>query len=213
MTTVPKGWNTCRLDEVVELIRGVTYSSKDVLPSRTSDSIPLLRATNIHDGNLDYEEPVYLPLSAVKQKQILQVGDSVIASSSGSIQVVGKSARVTEATLATFGAFCTALRPKQIDPRFLAYFLQDSSLRQKWSDLARGSNINNLKSTDIASTLISFPSPDEQEAIVSSLDSHFYRLNKSTADLNRAQQLAEALGKSLLNRAFAGHLVNRGTND
>ena len=203
------GWQTRRLDEVAAVIRGVTYSSGQVLSPAAQNALMLLRATNIQDGKLDSNDPVYIPKDLVKPAQMLQKNDIVIASSSGSIQVVGKSASVVQPIEATFGAFCTGIRATGIDPRYLAHYLQEPTLRQMWSDLASGSNINNLKSTDIASTPIPVPPLDEQRRIVQTLDDHLSRLDKALADLNHADSQLATLRKAILNKAFIGEL---GTN-
>jgi type I restriction enzyme S subunit len=202
MTELPKGWSYSRLDEVATIIRGVTYSSKDVLPSITSEAVRLLRATNIQNGVLDFVDPVWIPRSLVKSQQLLSEGDVVIATSSGSIQIVGKSASVKSSIDATFGAFCTTVRAKAIQPGYLAHYLQDPTLRQKWSDLAGGSNINNLKTTDIAATPIPVPPLDEQKRIVEALDDHLSRLDKAGEELDSASNKCSAFRSSILNELF-----------
>lgn len=195
-------WQTKRLDEVATVIRGVTYSSGQVLSPASPNALMLLRATNIQDGKLDSNDPVYIPRDLVKPTQMLQKHDIVIASSSGSIQVVGKSASVLQPIDATFGAFCTGIRATGIDSRYLAHYLQDPTLRQKWSDLASGSNINNLKSTDIASTPIPMPPLVEQKLIVETLDDRLSRLDKALADLEVAAQRSHHLFLAALEKAI-----------
>ena len=202
-------WETKRLDEVATIIRGVTYSSGQVLSSTSPEALMLLRATNIQDGKLDTNDPVYIPRSLVKPAQMLQQQDILIASSSGSIQVVGKSASVVQPLDATFGAFCTGIRATGIDPKYLAHYLQDPTLRQKWSDLASGSNINNLKSTDIASTPIPVPPLDEQRRIVETLDDHLSRLEKALAEAQYSAKATMRFSASLLHSMFTGDLMQR----
>lgn len=198
------GWQTRRLDEVATVIRGVTYSSGHVLSPASPNALMLLRATNIQDGKLDSNDPVYIPKDLVKPAQMLQKYDIVIASSSGSIQVVGKSASVVQPIEATFGAFCTGIRATGIDPRYLAHYLQEPTLRQMWSDLASGSNINNLKSTDIASTPIPVPPLEEQRRIVETLDDHLSRLDKALAEIKAATLKTKNFRRSLLEDALFG---------
>lgn len=200
MTALPKNWSYARLDEVATIVRGLTYSSKDVLPQDSPQAIRLLRATNIQNGVLDLEDPVWVPRALVKPHQLLSPGDILIASSSGSIQIVGKSASVKAQLDATFGAFCTTVRAKEIEPGYLAHYLQDPTLRQNWSDLAGGSNINNLKSTDIAATLIPVPSLDEQKRIVETLNDHLSRLDKALADVDHADNKTLVLRRSILHQ-------------
>jgi type I restriction enzyme S subunit len=210
MTELPKGWSYSRLDEVATIIRGVTYSSKDVMPAGSSDAVMLLRATNIQNGVLDLLDPVWILRVLVKPQQMLIVGDIVIASSSGSIQIVGKSASVKSSIDATFGAFCTTVRAKSIEPGYLAHYLQDPTLRQKWSDLAGGSNINNLKTTDIAATPIPVPPIEEQKNIVETLDDHLTRLDKALAELEHADAQMHVLRRSILNELLTNKVSDSG---
>jgi type I restriction enzyme S subunit len=206
MADSSNSWQTKRLDEVAKVIRGVTYSSGQVLTPNSPNALMLLRATNIQDGKLDTHDPVYIPKNLVKPSQLLQQHDIVIASSSGSIQVVGKSASVLQPLEATFGAFCTGIRATGINPRYLAHYLQDPTLRQTWSDLASGSNINNLKSTDIASTSIPMPPLDDQNGIVDTLDDHLSRLDSTRTSIASLKASLQTLRRSLLNQAFNGEL-------
>jgi type I restriction enzyme S subunit len=205
MTEQPSEWRFKKLEEIADVVRGVTYSAKDVVTSGTSDSIMLLRATNIQDGKLDDLDPVYIPRALVKNHQFLIPGDIIMASSSGSIQIVGKNALVRENLDATFGAFCTVIRARDVNPTFLFYFLQSPVLRQQWSDLARGSNINNLKTTDTASTIVPVPPIEEQKQIVEQLDVQLYKLEKSRESLLKLKLLLKSLSRSLLHHNVSGH--------
>lgn len=195
-----------RLDKLAEIVRGVTYSSKDVVGEASPNSVKLLRATNIQDSVLDDVDPVFLPKELVKQKQMLEPSDLVIASSSGSIHVVGKSALVRNQYPATFGAFCTVIRPSGINPEYLAFYLQSPVVRQNWSDLAKGSNINNLKTSDIAATLVPVPSTEVQDQVAAYLHAQFNRLNSSLAYISEQKLALGELQRSLLNAAFLGQL-------
>jgi type I restriction enzyme S subunit len=158
----------------------------------------LLRATNIQDGKLDDLDPVYIPRDLVKNHQFLIPGDIIMASSSGSIQIVGKNALVRENLDATFGAFCTVIRAREVNPTFLFYFLQSPVLRQQWSDLARGSNINNLKTTDTSSTIVPVPPTEEQKQIVETLDSQLSKVDSIVQTLNDAHLKGSTLQRSVL---------------
>ena len=209
MTEQPPEWVFKKLDEIADVIRGVTYSAKDVVAEGTPDSLMLLRATNIQDGKLDNLDPVYIPSKLVKSHQFLLPGDIVMASSSGSIQIVGKNALVRERIAATFGAFCTVIRAREVDSTFLFYFLQSPVLRQQWSDLARGSNINNLKTTDTASTIVPVPPVDEQKRIVETLDWQFQKLERAKEETKDAALGAKRFASSLLHAMFTGDLMRR----
>ena len=181
----------------------MTYRKSDARSQPSDGLIPLLRATNI-TATLNLESDlVYVPTGVVKVQQCLRRGDVVVAASSGSVSVVGKSAPVKREWLGTFGAFCSTIRPKPvIDPDFLALFLSSDAVRRRWSAAARGTNINNLKSSDLLSTPVPLPSISEQRRIVDILDDHLSRLEAAGGSLQASLRRTQALDRSLLNHAI-----------
>lgn len=206
MSELPAGWAIKRIGEVANIVRGVTYSKSDVLPGPMDQAVPLLRATNIQPGKLDYEDPVWLPAGIAKTSQMLLPGDLLVATSSGSLSIVGKNARVTLNRTATFGAFCTVIRPIQMDVRFLALWIESPTVRQLWSDKARGSNINNLKISDLADTEIPVPPLEVQQSIIETLEDHLSRLDKALSEVQFGRNLLSIERRALLHSAFVGEL-------
>lgn len=188
-----------RLGDVAQVIRGVTYKKSDAAQRPFDGSVPLLRATNIGQGLDLVEGLIHVPSGVVKKSQMVKPGDIVVASSSGSLSVVGKSARVLHDWIGTFGAFCAVIRSgPQVDPRYLAYFVQSAPVRTEWSAAARGTNINNLKRSDLERTLVPVPSLDEQRRVVDLLEDHLSRLDAGVAGLSLATRNSKAMVKSLL---------------
>lgn len=199
-------WERATLGEVADVLRGVTYKKEHARDQPFDGAVPLLRATNIGssielDGGL-----VYVPSTVVRASQLLAEGDIVLASSSGSISVVGKSARLSQSWRGTFGAFCAVVRSSErIDSRFLALFLQSFEVRTRWSDAARGTNINNLKRGDLVSTPVPVPPLEEQRRIVAILEDHLSRLDAAEASLGKAARRLVALERAALDFHFGGN--------
>lgn len=180
-------WSEVSIGSIAELVRGVSYKKERSASTPGNGLMPLLRATNITSPTLLLESDlVYIPAAIVADKQILQVGDIVIAASSGSPAVVGKSAMLTTPWHGTFGAFCTVLRPFAVEPRFLAYRILASDIRTKWSMAAAGTNINNLKRDDILETRLRLPDASEQSRIVSTIESLVSRIDAAKGSLQAA---------------------------
>lgn len=206
MTELPDTWKWSTIGEVAEIVRGVTYSKGDTLSATDSDAVPLLRATNLEVDSIDFEDMVYVPKRVVKAQQFLQLNDIFLAASSGSISVVGKSAQVIKTNGETFGAFCAVIRPKNVNPKFLAYWVQSPEIRDHWSATARGTNINNLKPSDISETKIPVPPIGEQQKIVELLEDLLSRLDAALGDVKQAKIKAAQFRRSLLQAAFTGNL-------
>lgn len=162
---------TVKISEIAEQVRGVTYSKDDASPSESDGMVPILRANNITDNGLQFSNLVWVPKSCVSQKQMLRKGDIVVATSSGSLDVVGKAAPVEHDVEASFGAFCKVVRPgKSTDSHYLANYFKTAKYRAIISGLAAGANINNLRNEHIDNLEIPLPSLAEQKRIAAILD-------------------------------------------
>ena len=151
----------------------------------------------------------YVPMGGVSKSQLLCVGDVVIASSSGSRELVGKAGQFWGATNPfTFGAFCTAVRPAvAIDHRYFGYYFQTDQYRTGVADLAAGSNINNLKSSALAEHVVPIPPRNEQTRIVDKLEELLSDLDAGVAELKAAQKKLAQYRQSLLKAAVEGRLT------
>src|SRR5262249_25859042 len=94
--TLPAGWAQATLGDLLTVLRGVSYDKADARGAPAEGLVPLVRATNIQQ-TLSLDELVYVPSRYVSPEQMLQLGDIVVAASSGSRAVVGKAAPLTTA--------------------------------------------------------------------------------------------------------------------
>ena len=159
-----------RLGDLIEQIRGVSYKPEDVHNSLDNESIILLRANNIKDGKLNFDEVVFVGKEKVNEKQILKKGDILICASSGSKELVGKAAFVENDLPMTFGAFCKVARPKKENKKYIGHFFNSPFYREKISNSSAGANINNIRNEHIDELQIEYPSLEEQEKISNILD-------------------------------------------
>ena len=61
-----------RLGDYIEQIRGVSYKPTDLRDFQDENSVPLLRANNIQDGNLNLDDVIYVSKNKVAEKQYLK---------------------------------------------------------------------------------------------------------------------------------------------
>ena len=159
-----------RLGDLIEQIRGVSYKPEDLCDSLNGDGIPLLRANNIQDGKLIFEDIIYIDKKKVKTNQYLRSGDILVCTSSGSKELVGKAAFVENDLSMAFGAFCKVVRPKICCPKYIGHFFDSPYYRKRISASSAGANINNIRNEHIDEIDIRFPSTDEQKQISAVLD-------------------------------------------
>ena len=160
-----------KVSDVCEQIRGVSYSGDDAIAVPASGYLAVLRANNITDDGLSFDDLTYVPEARISAKQLVIAGDVVIAASSGSLSVVGKAAPAMQNLNMGFGAFCKVLRPNsKVDHAYFAHFFKTRSYRQKVSSLAAGANINNLRNEHLDDLPFPLPPLEEQRRIAAILD-------------------------------------------
>lgn len=188
---------TIPLSEVATFIRGVTFDKSQQGIAATDTNLPLLRAGNI-GTELDLKNDlIFVPRSIVSENQLLRKGDIAICLSSGSPQIVGKSALLQEDWFGTVGGFCGIVRPRNvIEPEYLALWLRSSSFTNWRDEQARGANIQNLRFSELARLKIDLPELDEQRRLAA-------RLKAQLAAVEEARQAAQAQLDELTNFANA----------
>ena len=160
-----------RVCELAEQLRGVTYSKSDASSTPRPGYLPVLRAGNISEDGLTFDDLVFVPAERISARQRIRRNDILIAASSGSLDVVGKAARALDDYEAGFGAFCKVLRPgPDVDPAYFAHFFRTQQYRQRVSALAAGVNINNLRNEHLGEFEIPIPALPEQRRIAEVLD-------------------------------------------
>lgn len=158
--------NVVKMQDVSKQIRGVSYKPTDLHESLNSSSVILLRANNIEDGKINFDDVVYVDKSKVSTDQYLKKGDILICASSGSKQLVGKAASFDFDKECTFGAFCKVLRPDENVADYIGKYFQSDKYRSIISNVAIGANINNIRNEHIDSLEVPMYSPEKTDEIV-----------------------------------------------
>ena len=157
--------------DISEQVRGVTYAKNEASAVPRSGYSPMLRANNIGEHGLLVDDLVFVPNTRISPKQRIVPNDVVVAASSGSLSVVGKTTQVRTGFSGGFGAFCKVLRPgPDIDPYYFGHYFKTASYRRLVSQLASGLNINNLKKEHLDNLQIPIPPLAEQKRIAGILD-------------------------------------------
>ncbi|MGH8108664.1 MAG: restriction endonuclease subunit S [Arenimonas sp.] len=209
MSNCPESWIEVELSEVAKVIRGITYKKEKSIEIPQDGFLPVIRATNITGTALIFEGLVYVPTNNISDEQILQPGDVVIASSSGSKEIVGKAGAFRGGDfIGSFGAFCSGIRPSlALSSEYFGYYFQTPSYRKSVSELSAGSNINNLKTGDLAAQRFPLPPRAEQTRIVAKLEELLSDLDAGVAELKAAQKKLAQYRQSLLKAAVEGALT------
>ena len=159
-----------QLDNVGSYIRGLTYSSNDVVEH---GGTLVMRSNNIVNGSLlDYNNNVVFVNKQMSAEQQLQNGDIVICMANGSSSLVGKSSFYDGNCHSpiTIGAFCGIYRSKEPIVKWL--FQTNKYRRYIWNSLQGGNGaIANLNGEDILNMSFSIPNAPIKDTCVKMLTS------------------------------------------
>lgn len=176
-------------------VRGVSYKPKDLCEGLKEGFVTLLRANNISNNLLNFEDVQFVSEERVSDDQIIQEGDILICASSGSLDHVGKAALCMPDMEYTFGAFCKLIRPiGELHPEYIAGYMRTDEYRNTISDLAQGSNINNLRNDHINDLMIPIPSEGQQNEFINLQR----QSDKSKFALQEAIKDLDALSKKII---------------
>ena len=190
--------------DYAEQIRGVSYKPEDVCEELNDESITLLRANNITDSGLCFDDLVYVRRNKVKDVQKLQKGDVLICTSSGSKALVGKAAYVTKDMDMTFGAFCKVIRPHGVNTDYFQYFFQSPAYRKRISELAAGANINNIRNEHIDGLAFYLPDIPTQQRIADTLDKVSEGIEVCRKMLEKLEVMVQSRFKEMMDSAELG---------
>lgn len=185
-----------RLGNYIEQIRGVSYKPTDLSPQLEEGYITLLRANNIADGTINFDDVQYVSRKKVSNNQIIQQKDILMCASSGSLEHVGKTALCSLSAEYTFGAFCKLIRANNgLKAEYIFSYMNTKEYRNIIKDVANGANINNLRNEDIENIMIPIPSDKEQDTFIC-----FYnQAEKSKLQLQTSLDSLNATMRALIN--------------
>ena len=172
---IPKDWEIKKLGIVAEVIRGVSFKQKEAKFEKFENSIPILRANNISEkGELIWEELMFISKDKIHPKQFLKEHDIIMVASSGSKRLVGKLFQLKKELQekCSFGAFLYCIRPKdnsKYNKKLLGFVLDSPLTKRRLEEVVDGTNINNLRKSDLENMKLIYPSPTEQSRIATVL--------------------------------------------
>ena len=190
-----------RVSDLGNIIRGVGYKPSDLLDQYSDGSCIILRANNIKESDINYDDVKILEMKTVKYFQILKQNDFAICMSNGSKELVGKTAKYyDDLKNVSVGSFCAAFRPNGVkETSIVQHFFASESYRQNIKRVLTGSNINNLKPIDIES--IKFRINVSDSIINKTLDK-LDKMKDSTIRIKKSIETSKQLQNSLINEIF-----------
>ena len=169
---LPQGWYSATINDVCSIIGGVSYNKADIQDT----GIRVLRGGNIQSGKVFYcSDDVFIPFSYQNKENQVQYGDIIVVASTGSQTLIGKTGFVDRDIPKTqIGAFLRIVRPKQttLSP-YIRLLFQTDAYKDYIRNVAKGSNINNVKNAHLQNYQICLPPLAEQQRIVTKIEKLF----------------------------------------
>lgn len=198
---VPEGWEVKKLKHIGQAIIGLTYSPADVVDE--DEGVLVLRSSNVQKGVIALDDNVYVK-AEIPDGLRTRVGDILICARNGSRALVGKNARIDEASAnQTFGAFMTVFRSDLNDYLFHVF---NSFLFESQSGLYSSTTINQLTSGTLMVMQVPIPAPTEQAEIARFLTSANAKFDALTATAETAITLLRERRAALISAAVTGKI-------
>ncbi len=174
---IPAKWCRCFVGDIANIIGGVSYKKDDV----QSDGIRILRGGNIQNGKVLIEaDDIFVSNAYYNSENEVKDGDIIVVSSTGSSTLIGKTGfadnmpRVTQ-----IGAFLRILRFSHYLSRdFINLVFLSEEYKEYIRNIAKGSNINNIKNSYLSDYSIAIPPYNEQLRIVAKIEEIFAVLDE-----------------------------------
>ena len=143
-------------------------------PNQKNGMIPILRMSNVINGEIDYSELKYLPLKcAVTDKEpdkwLLRDGDFLITRTNGSKDLVGKAAVFHNKDIYTYASYLIRYRfdTSVVLPEYVNILFMTPVVREQIAVMRRqGGGQYNINSDEIGAIRLPVPSIPQQQAII-----------------------------------------------
>jgi len=193
---IPIEWSVKRLKYLGDAIIGLIYSPSEICDEPIGTLV--LRASNIKDGSLVFEDNVYVN-KEIPDQLITQEGDILVCSRSGSRRLIGKNALITKTVAGcTFGAFMTIIRSEY---HHYLFYVFNSTLFEYQAGSFLTSTINQLTQGNLNSFEIPFPKLNDQPAITSYLNHKTHLIDTLIEKKQKQIELLKEQRAAIINQA------------
>lgn len=177
-------WKEKSLWGLWSFYRGHSYQSENVVPGGW---LLVLRSSNIQDNNLIFNDLQFVDKPCSNEIRLVK-NDIVVCMANWSKSLVGKAAQYDGNYTGeiTVWAFCSIFRS---DNQISQYLFQSDSYKKYLRILLAGTNISNLKNSDLEQLHFHIPSNErEQQKIVSFLSGIDQKIRTLSTEIDDAEK-------------------------
>lgn len=196
---IPAGWSIKNMGDFIDVVRGVSYSPKDVLEKPSKNSVSLLKSNNIQDNTINLDSSIYLDRSKIKENQYLDKGSVFITMSSGSKAHMGKTAIIYKSIKYTYGAFCAKIIVDRDYNAMISLFFTSSYFRKYIEQVTSGTSINNISVNHLQAIEIPVPPIEVSQKFNEIVEPFYDELGNVFEQNQKLQSLRDFLLPLLMN--------------
>lgn len=199
--TIPKNWKLKRVDEIAKIVRGNTAFKKDEL-LEIGKYVALQYGKTYKVDEINQSFSFYVNDEFYKSNQIVKQGDTILISTSETIEDLGHTCYYNRTDLGLLGGEQLMLRPNTnlVSPKFLYYFSKYYSNEIK--KYATGLKVYRYNIDDLKNIFIPVFSVPEQQAIANYLDAKTQAIDKKISLLEQKIETYKKLKRTLINQTI-----------
>lgn len=204
---IPEHWENYRVDWVSKIIRGNTGLKKDELLNN-GDYVALQYGKTYKVDEVNNDFKFYVNKELYKKGQIVNYGDTILISTSETLEDLGHSCFYNREDLGLLGGEQILLKPdnKQIIEKYLYYYSKFFCLELR--KYATGLKVFRFNNDDLKNVFILIPPLKEQTQIANFLDAKTIAIDKKVKLLQQKIKHYKAYRKALINETVTKGLDN-----
>lgn len=199
---LPAGWKLTLLKRLGTIRYGIGEP-----PTYKEEGVPLIRATNVHEGQVLSKGLVYVDPDDIPSQRILWLreGDVIVVRSGA---YTGDSALITDEYEGAIAGFDMVFRPHSCLPAFVKHSLLSCYLKNSQLDLKKMRAAQpHLNAEELGECIFALPTQEEQSAIALFLDRETAKIDALIAE---QEKLLTLLAEK--RQATISHAVTKGLN-
>lgn len=202
-SSLPDGWESVRLSDIAISMRYGTSTKCGADPSL----VPVLRIPNVSSGRVTLDDMKFGPLSEKEQADLaLAAGDLLMIRSNGSLDIVGRSAVVSENAVGmAFAGYLVRLRTdnEHLNISYIWLAMNSQLVRDQIEKPIRSAvGLKNVNLTEFGNLSFWLPPLAEQHRIVAKVDTLMALCDRLEAALATTDTTRTRLLEALLHEAL-----------
>jgi type I restriction enzyme S subunit len=206
---LPKGWAEASIDDISDVVRGISFPTNAKHPTPQKGDIACLRTANVQ-AEVEWDDLWYVPETYVGRDEQFVHEDDILISTANSYELVGKVARVRRVPMrSSLGAFIALMRCRDVvTPAFLHHQMCSLEVSARLRAMASTTtNISNISTGKLRELVLRIPPLREQHRIVEKIEELFSDLDAGVSALQRAKANLKRYRASVLKSAVEGRLT------